>query len=315
MKISELTMDKLSDDDIYNLIMTDIKDFSAEILPENEKPDWIVVLGAAPMSLSYRMRQLGKLLRSGEYNNAYVVITGGPGFRRLFTPDQNKRFTSNEAYSEYIHKLKMAELRQKVNLLKLENKGTFHLKDKEKISDKEKSRRFRKIKGYLVMTEAELGKTMLEHDLQRKVMLEDESTNTLENVLFTKDIIDNIELLLFNYGLDKEQNDNIMLVTSPFHCRRAALTFQKRFPNKKIIACPAVAELYGRGLPLKKEKLMKDKTFMKQIRGECERLILYSNKGDIADVEISSLVGEDKARKIESKFRDFADDGDIDFHG
>ncbi len=57
----------------------------------------------------------------------------------------------------------------------------------------------------------------------KKILLEEKATNTLENALFVKKIV------------TKHKFKNIILVTSPYHQRRVYKTFKKVFEGKTII--------------------------------------------------------------------------------
>jgi uncharacterized SAM-binding protein YcdF (DUF218 family) len=67
------------------------------------------------------------------------------------------------------------------------------------------------------------------------IILEEKAANTYENVKFVKDI------------LAGHQWRTILLVSSPYHMRRAALTFRKIAPGISIINTPVPeSSFYGR---------------------------------------------------------------------
>lgn len=61
---------------------------------------------------------------------------------------------------------------------------------------------------------------------QDAITLEDRAKNTYENVIFTKDI------------LSKEKRNKIILISSPYHMRRALLVFRKAVPEVNVICAP-----------------------------------------------------------------------------
>jgi uncharacterized SAM-binding protein YcdF (DUF218 family) len=73
------------------------------------------------------------------------------------------------------------------------------------------------------------------------IVLEERASNTYENVAFTNRIL-------------AEQNwKTIALVSSPYHMRRALLTWKKVAPDVQVIATPPETSLFyahGRGITL-----------------------------------------------------------------
>ena len=61
---------------------------------------------------------------------------------------------------------------------------------------------------------------------KKNILVEDKSTNTLENVLFSKDIIEK------EIGL--ENIKSITLIVKDYYSRRAVMTIKKHFPKKII---------------------------------------------------------------------------------
>jgi uncharacterized SAM-binding protein YcdF (DUF218 family) len=64
------------------------------------------------------------------------------------------------------------------------------------------------------------------------IILEERATNTHENVLFTRDI-------LARHGWRR-----IALVSSPYHMRRALLTWRKAAPDVEVIATPPESSIF-----------------------------------------------------------------------
>ncbi|MFA6301112.1 MAG: YdcF family protein [Candidatus Paceibacterota bacterium] len=97
-----------------------------------------------------------------------------------------------------------------------------------------------------------------------KIIVEDEATNTLENVI------------LGMKKLNKETvyPKKIIAVSKPFHMRRCLATFEKYFPEIKVLCCPPIGEfneLMDRPLAEYNQRLL----------GELKRLKDYGDKGDI----------------------------------
>lgn len=106
---------------------------------------------------------------------------------------------------------------------------------------------------------------------KENIILEDKSTNTLENVLFSKKIIDQ------KVGLKNIKV--ITLITKNYHARRALMTFKKHFP-KSIETRAYPYEIYG----FTKNDWSSKKTGQKKVVGEMERIKKYLAKGDIKEL-------------------------------
>ncbi len=87
------------------------------------------------------------------------------------------------------------------------------------------------------------------------IILEDKAANTFENVKFSKEI------------LDKSKWNKVILVSSPYHMRRASLVFNKIAPDITVFYSPIPASLfYSHGIETKGKKTWKQ-TNMRQIEG------------------------------------------------
>ena len=302
MKFSELDITKLNDNDIYDLVMSGIRDYSKEDLTDENNPDFIVILGCTPLTLEQRILKLIELYDRGY--GKYIILTGGFGWHKLFKADPNKSFKDDEDLMDYSRRLNQNLKRQIASLSKI-----FEKQFKPSIPDKYQGGSYfkklyktrRKLMGeYLEDSEAELGYRIISsrerNDIQDITLLESNSVNTIQNVLYTRDIVEDLEI---NGGLPPTKR--IMLVTSPFHCRRAALSFKKYFSNVEILTCPSTAGMEKKQVPFSKTALMNNDYYMKQFRNECDAIINYSKKGDIADIDISLLLGQKRAAEIEEK--------------
>ena len=302
MKFSELDIEKLSPDDIYDLVMTGVKDYSKENVNESNTTDFIILLGCTPLTLEQRVLKLIELYDKGY--GKYIILTGGLGWHKLFKADPNKKFKDDKDLSDYVRKLNANLKRQKKSLAKIFNENlrpvSAKLKNGQLTYTKYYKKRRKLMNEYLEESEAELGYRMIDkqqrNDIQSVTLVESNSINTLQNVLFTRNMIDD---LVVNCGIDKPKR--LMIITSPFHCRRACLTFKKYFPDCDVIACPSTAGMLNKGVPFTKEALMANPYYSKQFRNECDAIINYSKKGDIADINIEDLLGERRASQIEDK--------------
>lgn len=302
MRFSELDINKLSQDDIYDLVMAGVKDYSKQNADDSNMPDFIILLGCTPLTLEQRVLKLIELYDKGY--GKFIILTGGLGWHKLFKADPNKKFKDDKDLSDYARKLNANLKRQKKSLAKIFNENlrpvSGKLKNGQLTYTKYYKKRRKLMNEYLEESEAELGYRMIDkqqrNDIQSVTLVESNSINTLQNVLFTRNIIED---LVVNCGVDKPKR--LMIITSPFHCRRACLTFKKYFPNCDVIACPSTAGMINKGVPFTKEALMANPYYSKQFRNECDAIINYSRKGDIADIDIEQVIGERRASQIEEK--------------
>jgi uncharacterized SAM-binding protein YcdF (DUF218 family) len=99
---------------------------------------------------------------------------------------------------------------------------------------------------------------------KEKIILETESTNTGENILFTKE-------LLTKKRIDIQK---FILVQKPYMERRAYVTFKKCWPNKEVIVTspPIPFEEYA-------DPGKSPKAFISQLVGDLQRIKVYADKG------------------------------------
>ena len=116
-------------------------------------------------------------------------------------------------------------------------------------------------------TEADFYASLIESDgvPKKALILEKESTNSLENVLLGMSVC-------HNAGVNPK---SVILCAMPPLLRRSCATFRKQFPEITV---------YGSAFPMPQEWL----TFRRisRLLGELERLDEYAKKGDIVKVEI-----------------------------
>lgn len=103
------------------------------------------------------------------------------------------------------------------------------------------------------------------------LILEDKSTNSLENVLFSKQIID--EKIGFN------KIKKIIAVVKHYHSRRALMTLKKHFP-KTIKLIPVAYEIYGFTM----DNWFNNELGKEKVLSEWKKIPEYLAKGDIKEL-------------------------------
>lgn len=104
------------------------------------------------------------------------------------------------------------------------------------------------------------------------IFLEDESTNSLENALFSRDRIDAL------WGLGNIRR--IAAVVKHYHSRRALMTLRKHFPEH-IELVPFTYEVYG----FTKHNWHESEKGREKVLGEWKKIHAYLDKGDIAEID------------------------------
>ena len=125
-----------------------------------------------------------------------------------------------------------------------------------------------------------------------KIIIEDRSSNTLENVLFSKEIIDK------KFGLDNIKD--ITTIVKHCHSRRVLMTLKKHFPDTiKLSVYPY--EQYG----FTKDNWFEHEKGREKVLSEYKKIPIYLAKGD----DIIPLLGarnisqlEDSIKSIDIKF-------------
>jgi len=120
---------------------------------------------------------------------------------------------------------------------------------------------------------------------EEKIIIEENATNTLENVIF------GIQTLV-------DQNIKInsaILVAKPFHLKRCFATFKKQFPQVELCcSCPKMTFTEYLSYEMtKNEKSKNNKTkneVIKRTVAELDRLKIYAEKGDIIKQDIPENV-------------------------
>ncbi|MFA5358651.1 MAG: YdcF family protein [Patescibacteria group bacterium] len=106
---------------------------------------------------------------------------------------------------------------------------------------------------------------------ESRLIVENRSTNTLENVIFSKNVISE------QIGLEKI--GTIIAVVKHFHARRAVMTLRKHFP-KNIKIVPVAYDIHGFG----KEDWYNCDDGIEKVMGELEKIEKYLDKGDIEEL-------------------------------
>ena len=119
---------------------------------------------------------------------------------------------------------------------------------------------------------------------KENILIENKSTNTGENILFTKQ-------LLREKNLDFQ---TFIIVQKPYMERRSYATFKKHWPDKKlIVTSPQIPflEYYNDEIPLKK--------VINIMVGDLQRIKIYPNKGFQIFQEIPTDVWEAYEQLVE----------------
>jgi len=103
------------------------------------------------------------------------------------------------------------------------------------------------------------------------ILVENKSTNTLENVLLSKNIIEN------NIGF--ENIKKIIAVVKHYHSRRSLMTLKKHFP-KNIKMIPTSYDIYG----FTKNDWFKKEKGKEKVMSEWLKIKKYLEKGDIEEL-------------------------------
>lgn len=103
------------------------------------------------------------------------------------------------------------------------------------------------------------------------IVIEDKSTNTLENVLFSKRVIEE------EIGFERARR--MIVVAKNYHSRRAMMTLKRHFPEG-IEFLPVTYDLFG----FNRDNWYESEIGRKKVLGEMEKIERYLAKGDIAEL-------------------------------
>lgn len=118
----------------------------------------------------------------------------------------------------------------------------------------------------------EMNKKLIEAGVSANdIILENKSTNSLENVLFSKQVIK--EKIGFN------KIKKIIAVVKHYHSRRALMTLKKYFP-KNIELILVTYEIYG----FNENNWFRTKSGKEKVIGEWCKISKYLKKGDIEEL-------------------------------
>lgn len=106
---------------------------------------------------------------------------------------------------------------------------------------------------------------------RKDIILEDKSTNTLENVLFSKKVIE--EKIGF------KNIKKVLLVVKNYHSRRAMMTFKKYFP-KSVEFLPIPYKVFD----FTKSSWFETEKGKEKVVGEYNKIKQYLKEGDIEEL-------------------------------
>jgi uncharacterized SAM-binding protein YcdF (DUF218 family) len=110
---------------------------------------------------------------------------------------------------------------------------------------------------------------------EKRIFIEDKATNALENVTLGMHLLSKNNI----------QARKLLLTARPFMQRRCIATFKKQYPDVEVISCPPQGTILSFCLRTRK-------AFVERLIGEFQRLLDYSDKGDIIIDPIPELVIE-----------------------
>lgn len=117
-----------------------------------------------------------------------------------------------------------------------------------------------------------ISRQLIEQGVRKEdIILEDQSTNSLENVLFSKKVI--------KEKVGFENLKKIIAVVKHYHSRRALMTLKKHFP-RNIELIPVAYEIYG----FTKENWFETEIGKEKVMGEWNKIPQYLLKGDIEEI-------------------------------
>jgi uncharacterized SAM-binding protein YcdF (DUF218 family) len=109
--------------------------------------------------------------------------------------------------------------------------------------------------------------------MKEDIFIEDKSINTLENVIFSKEIIDR-ELGIKNIRV-------ITAVVKNYHARRALMTLRKYMPGHIRLKAAAYTSAH---YPFTKDNWSEVKCGKRKVAEELKKIEKYFAKGDLADL-------------------------------
>lgn len=297
MKFSELDIDKLSDEDVFDLIMSGITDIANNRPTNDNNPDFLIVLGCSPTPLKARVVKMMQLYKNGY--GKYVLLSGGKGWHKLFKAE-NKKFRSDDERSAYM-RLKAKKYKEMKVALK---KSLFDDMVDKKLEGKHGKTLYKymgkRLKQALDESEAEIAYKIMKAAQEAvnipddKLFFEQESLNTIQNLDYSKVLLDELQ----DSGKIGEIK-RIMVITSAYHCRRSMLSFKKFFTDVEVMVCPSTLDIKEKGLQLKKDDLMKNNFFMNKCRNEINAIVNYTRNKNIADAKIEDVIDDkDVVRRI-----------------
>jgi len=118
----------------------------------------------------------------------------------------------------------------------------------------------------------EMSQKLIKLGVKREdIISEDQSTNSLENVLFSKEVI--------KKKIGFENLKKIIAVVKHYHSRRALMTLRKHF-LENIELIPITYEIYG----FKKDNWFESEIGKEKVMGEWNKIQKYLEKGDIEEI-------------------------------
>lgn len=286
MKFSELDKSKLSMEEKYELIMSEIHDYARQEAKEEQKVDFLIVLGCRPVPLKARIIKAAELYKRNYAK--YILFSGGPAWNNKVERGSSKDLEMIEAVRQSVKPELLGE-----NLD--EKRRELEARFSEMLGEKPKSPedRIRELSECQLMSRMMI---TLGDVPAKRIFHEPFSNNTIENIKYAAALFENIQ----ETG-EVSKINSVMLVTSSFHCRRAILSFKKYFKDIDIHACPSTLDFKDKGITFCKEDILNSEYYRKQIENELDAIINYTRNGSIEDCDISEVVSNEVCKKIEAR--------------
>lgn len=106
---------------------------------------------------------------------------------------------------------------------------------------------------------------------ENDIIIEDRSRNTLENVLFSRDIL--------SQKMGLENIHSIVAIVKSYHSRRALMTMRRHFPEH-IVLKSCTYPIYN----ITKDNWHLSASGREKVSGELEKIEAYLTKGDLAEL-------------------------------
>ncbi len=333
LRISELEIGALTEEDIRDIVMTDVREIEKDVeIPDTPEKEMVIILGATPGPIRERVKKALEVVDNR--HSRTLLLSGGKGWHRRYSKekpddprDPEELAEKKRYYLEIIREIISPELLGRAQNQKERELYQIVSSELEKMGDHRHRQRYEeRIDDKDVgMTEARIMELLIKSMGEPEgvnIIHEPLSKTTPENAIHAAKILrDRNYRCRSGAGKDGEEEiTRVVLVTAPEHCQRSKLTFRRYFSdemapirkeyphnnisldNIQILACPSTDP---------------SKTAFSLIKSECQRMISYSRTRegengrillpDVYDIPLVELVGQEKAKRIFEHMSRFLD--------